>query len=190
MVNRDSPRGLIPTRHLNGNPYNGAVREYGIASGTTSGIFTGDPLTLTAAGVVEQAAGTDQLIGVFTGCMFVDANGTPVWSRTYPASTTNSGIAYVVDDPDVIFEIQDDGTSTGAAESDIGALFDLASAAGDTLTGNSTYELDVSSVEQASGVVRLIGFVQRPNLVLGSGNVDCEVIINTANHMMTATAGI
>ena len=121
MANVNGPFGLRPARHLTG----GVIRasEYSIASGYATSIFTGDVVEMTGTGtnVGKAAAQNADNIGVFAGCRYVDAQGKQQFSQYWPASTTATDVvAFVYDDPNIVFEAQTDTL----AEGDIGALAD------------------------------------------------------------------
>src|SRR5574343_1184585 len=73
----------------------------------SSACYKGDPVKLTGGtDVVSIAAGSDAIIGVFDGCEYIAADGTPVQSPYWPASL--SGVTnikwYVITDPLTGFE--------------------------------------------------------------------------------------
>lgn len=158
MPNTDTPFGLRPIRHKSGAPYNGAVNAYHVPAGYATALFVGDPVVKTGtantadvngykAGTLceinKAAAGTtNRITGVIVG-FAPDPNGL---ERTYnPAS--NSRIVYVCDDPDVIFEIQADGTATNAMIGLNGVL--IYTNTGDTNTGRSGAEMSIAGTAPA-----------------------------------------
>jgi hypothetical protein len=153
MSNVDAPFGLKPVRHMTG----GAIRmeEYPIASGYGTSIFRGDPVLQTTDGSLIIAVGTAgtpsvQTFGVFWGVEYTDAAGEVVFSKYWPASTVATNIkAHVYADPDIVFAIQSD--ATGVAAGDVGQLCDVEIVAGDTKTGVSKTNLDMSTGSAATG---------------------------------------
>ena len=97
-------------------------------------------------GTVEVHAdgGTVPIVGVFNGCQFTDpSTGEQKFSNFYPASTNADDIiAFIIDDPSVIFEIQ---CNSSFPVADLFGNFDIVyTTAGSTVTGISGAELNVS----------------------------------------------
>lgn len=160
MANVDSPFGLKPVRHRNGAPYNGAVRPYYIPSTYATALFIGDPVVKTGTSntarvsvpgagdfipgampeINKATAGDGNMItGVIVGFSPLP---TDLTKKHNPASTER--VAFVCDDPDVVFEIQSD--TTGVAVTDIGLNAVLIyTHSGSTTTGLSGVELDTTS---------------------------------------------
>jgi len=113
-----APFGLRPIGRLD----NGSLevfRQYPIASGYDTNIATGDIVQLVDGGTattIERQSGTGDdsteidIVGIFLGCKFTDPNtGQVTFSQLWPANTVASdAMAYVVDDPNVLFAIQAD----------------------------------------------------------------------------------
>lgn len=158
-VNSDAPFGLTPIRHRNGAPYNGANRAYFVPS--TIALFIGDTVLKTGTAntaaigghniatlpeINKSAAGNGSPItGVIVG---FEADGDNQTITHNLASTER--VAYVADDPDLIFLVQDDagGTLTAA---DVGGSVNLIfTASGSTSTGKSGIEFDSGTVGTSS----------------------------------------
>ena len=73
-------------------------------------------------------------------------------------NAADSGYLNVIDDPTVLFEIQEDSGSANLAITDVGQAFDLIVANANTVTGVSVMELD-SSAEQ--DMIQVMSLVQR-----------------------------
>ena len=111
-----APFGLRPIGRLD----NGSLevsRQYPIASGYDTNIAMGDIVQLVDGGTattIEKQSGTGDtsteidMVGVFLGCKYTDPNTKQVtFSQLWPADTVASdAMAYVVDDPNVLFAIQ------------------------------------------------------------------------------------
>lgn len=188
MANIDAPSGLVPVRYLSGAPWLGAVNPYKIASGYGTTLLPGDPVKAVADGSIERAGEGDTILGAFWGVSFSqDASRgfMPDQQPYWPASQSASdAVALVVDDPNVIFELQADGT---LAATDVFANADLSAAAGSTVTRKSGYELKVSTLTASSAQVRILRLVDRPNNEWGA-NAKVEVLI--VEHFYKATAGV
>lgn len=113
MASTATPYGFRPVGLLSGRVYNNALRLLPIASAYATAIGMGDPVKL-AAGVVQKDIGTTAMtpLGIFMGCFYTDPNtNQPSYHQNWKASTAaTDALAYVVDDPDVVFQIQADGT--------------------------------------------------------------------------------
>lgn len=160
MANADTPMGLVPIRHKSGAPYNGAVNPYYIPSTYTgSALFIGDAVLktgtsntaeVTVPGAGKFAIGTLPEINLIT---VGDANwitGVIVGFAADPTGLENQyrvnsteRVAYVCDDPDIVFEIQADG-AIPAASIGLNAVL-IATHAGSTTSGRSGLELDTTS---------------------------------------------
>ena len=147
MANKDAAFGMVPSRMIGGSPYTGGQSRYRIAANYGTSIFQGDMVAQVTGGGVEVHAdrGTVPIVGVFNGCMYTDpTTSEQKFSNYYPASTNASDIiAFVIDDPNVVFEIQADDTFPVA---DLFGNFDIVStSSGSTVTGISGAELDVAT---------------------------------------------
>ena len=184
MANSDAAFGLSPVRHLTG----GEIRtnEYAIAA-SSSAMYTGSLTIATAAGGCTNAA-TDStdVLGVFMGCFYTDpTTSKPTWSKYWPNNAADDAVAFICDDPDVVFEIQTDGTVTDAA---INANADSAGVSGSTTTGVSTTELSSSITGSGTAQLRIIGRSKDPdNTDTGNANSNWYVIIN--EHAYRQTTG-
>ncbi len=203
MANIDAAFGLRPVRHRNGAPYNGAVNPYYVPSGYGTALFIGDPVVKTGsandasvtvpggghfpvgtAPTINKATVGDgnAITGVIVGFA---ANPDALGTKHLPAST--GGIAYVCDDPDVVFEIQADGSLD---EDDVGLNAVLIyTNAGSAYTGMSGAELDTGTTTapaaDASYQLTIQRFVNREDVETGA-NAKVEVKIN--NHTEAAAA--
>ena len=135
MANLNAPSGLAPVMYRNGAMWNGQARLYAISASlnvSNGGMFIGDLVSIDSTNyastqgipyVKQITAGAGNAIrGVIVGIGTSLPNsyqGGPYinpsdLTKTYRPSGTASTdyIVAVVDDPDVIFEIQEDTTST------------------------------------------------------------------------------
>jgi len=194
MANKDAPFGFRPTKMLGGAPFNGSQTEYGIASTYNTNIFSGDAVELHTDGTVTiAAAGQTNILGVFNGCFYTDSTGAPNWSKYWPASTTSTdAVAFVVDDPNVLFEAQEDSTDIGAswpANRGSNANF-VSTHAGSTKTGRSKQELDSSDIQAATSQFRIVELSKDPdNSDTASANCNFLVRVNEGLYYSN-TAGI
>lgn len=192
MANTDAPKGAVPIKHLDGSPWNGSLNEYLIASAYNTTIFFGDFVKMTATGKIELAAAGNTILGVFQGVNYRNSSGEVVFSKYWPASTvtfnSEDAKALVVDQPDVIFEMQQDSDTDTPSQADIGTNADfIATHTGSTLTGLSKEEVDTSTCTTATANLRILRFVPKPDNAVGA-YAKVEVLIN--EHFYKTTTGI
>jgi len=183
MANTLEKFGLRPSRQLNGSPFINAQNRYRIASGNSTSIYQGDLVTpLTSGTVTRYVANTSNVVvGVFNGCFYTDpTTQKPTWSNYYPSSTNASDIiAFVIDGPDTVFEINSDDTF---AVADLFRNYSVNNATGNVKTGISYVQLDVAESGTAGTfVVQAIDISQDPNNDdVSTSNANIMVRIN--NH--------
>jgi Ca2+-binding RTX toxin-like protein len=204
MPNTDNPFGLRPVQYRNGASYTGAARPYLLLSSYATAMFVGDPVVITGAvntaAVTAPGAGTFPIgalqvinkatvnTGAITGVIVGfagDANAT----LHNPASTER--VVFVADSPDLVFEIQSDGTYTPASIGLNAAL--IYTTTGSTVTGKSGAELDsgttTAPATTAGLQLKTIRFVNREDNDMAASFSKLHVTINT-HTLANATAGI
>ena len=192
MANIDAPFGFVPVRMQGGAPFSGGQYEYTISSTYGTNIFTGDLAIQAADGDIEVSAATStNNIGVFNGCFYTDSNGKPQYAKYWPASTTSTdAVAFIIDDPNVIFEAQEDGSALALA--DRGTNTDLVATAGSTTTGRSGHEIDSDETgSAATAQFRVVAVSKDPsNNTVASAN--CNWYVKILEHLNgpQSTAGI
>lgn len=202
MANVASPYGLRPVKRADGMPYAGATSEYLIdPAGESTNIFYGQVVHIGADGYIalSTATGADGTtnalptgtnltgsIGVFVGCEYVNAQGQVIHSQYYPSGTTGVVKAYVVDDPNVLFQAQMDGAID---QSDIGANTFFAAAqstsTGSTRTGVSSSALESTTVT-TTAAFRIVAAVSS----LDDDYPDVLVKFNPGYHSLTNAVGL
>lgn len=167
MANENTPRGFKPLRMVTGSPYSGATNPYKIANAYATNIFAGDPVKLITTGLIQKAGAAEQIRGIFVGCQWVGTDGVTRFSPYWPASTATlgslGGTAFVVDDPDVLFEAVFTNSASVPAQADVGATFAGYDATGSTATGISGFGVDYTTLNTSAQVWRFCGFVERPD---------------------------
>ena len=192
MANIDAPFGFVPVRMQGGAPFSGGQSEYTISSTYGTNIFTCDLAIQAADGDIEVSAATStNNIGVFNGCFYTDSNGKPQYAKYWPASTTSTdAVAFIIDDPNVIFEAQEDGSALALA--DRGTNTDLVATAGSTTTGRSGHEIDSDETgSAATAQFRVVAVSKDPsNNTVASAN--CNWYVKILEHLNgpQSTAGI
>lgn len=158
MANANTPYGLFPFAYAWGAPYAGAARVYYVPSGNGTALYFGDPLlgvtnSSDANGVptieIAAAGGGTYVQGVFGGI----ANNAGLLTIPLlqsqppylPAST--AAYIYVIDDPFVLFKIQEDSVGGAMVAGAGGRNADLVAGTGSTVTGFSGWQLDSSTLQ-------------------------------------------
>jgi len=181
MANPNVASGLKPVKNVSGAPQSGAARVYSVPSSDGTAIFIGDAVKLVGTGQtingvtfadVAQAATGDVMVGVVVGVL-PDTRD----SLTYRAASTQR-LLLVVDDPDALFEIQEDSVGGSLAANDLGQNASLIVASGSTVTGLSGTMLDSSTHATTNTLdLKIVAFVNRPDNDIGT-NAKWHVRIN------------
>ena len=163
------PYGFLPINLIGGQVFAGSTRNMEIASGYATNIFYGDFVKRVVGGTIEKDVGTtaNTPAGVFLGCFYTAANGTPTRSQYYPASQTIvSGTkiyAIVADDPDTLFKVAVCSSGVVMAtvtQNALGTNMSVLATAGSTTTGNSSYSvLSTSPAVTSTFPIRVIDLV-------------------------------
>jgi hypothetical protein len=199
MANTSIPRGLIPVRYRSGAPYNGGYNTYFIPATNATALFIGDPVVpVTAAAdgngvpVITHAAaaGGSFVLGSVVGIV---SDGDVQVNRTAdsPVHRLASTAAYVMvaDDPELLFEIQEDGVGGAMGQAAGSRNADLVSGTGSAFTGYSGWMLDSSTLAVTATLqLRILKAVQRadndPTLTLAKWLVHINL------HNARSTLGI
>ena len=201
MATTATPYGLKAVNHIGGTPYAGSTRLLPIASGYGTNIYNGSVVAIVAAGTVEIVTDLGNnadafpagVIGVFVGCTYTDPNlGTVVFRQNWPTGTVAAdALAYIVDDPDVIFQAQADGAVTQA---DLGQNTNFAAVqsttTGDTTNGNSNTAVSSTTATTATIAFRIVDFVDSPTSTVGDAFTDLLIKFNAGIHSYDNATGI
>lgn len=195
MANANAPRGLIPYRRFTGEPYSAPGNIYYVPASVASNIFVGDPLTwLTNSadangipGVTLATAGSsNNVLGAMVGIINGGEPNIPLLQSStvyHPAST--AGYILVADDPDALFEVQENGNMGQGAP---GRNVNLVSGSGSTTTGYSGWQLNSSTLNTTNTlqmkVIRLLE--QADNVVGTNAKWLCRINLNA----LTSTTGV
>ena len=190
MANTDAPCGLKPVGHITGGPWNGMTNTYYVASGDAAAIFIGDPVKIGGSADptgrypdVAVCTTGDQIQGVMVGVGMLGQDFDPSdLDLKYREASTNTYIQ-VVDDPTVIFEIQEDGTS---AVTGVNLNYDLLTTAGSSTTGLSGMELDTSSATAGTASLRLLRYVDREDNAVGE---HAKMLVRIVEHAALSVTG-
>jgi hypothetical protein len=192
MSSTSAPFGFRASFHNSGQM---RPKAYTVASTYAHNIFSGDPVKLTDAGVIQLGTSdgtrdgtTDgiSLLGIFAGCQYLDASGKPTISPFWPSGTTGTDIvAWVYDDPETLFDVQytNPGTpGSSTVQTAVGEECDwtVASPGGSTRTGLSSTQLGV--IQATSGQFQITGFGYSINDSLTDAYVVATVRINEHHY--------
>lgn len=143
MPAASAPFGFRPSFHNSGQM---RPKAYTIASTYATNIFSGDPVKLVDAGTVQLGTsdGTRTgtvagitLLGTLAGVEYRDSTGKPTISPYWIGGTTATEVvAYVYDDPEIIFEAEYTNPSAGTTVQ--GAVGEQCDFTGFTAPGGST----------------------------------------------------
>lgn len=197
MANANRPSGLSPVQYLNGSPWNGQAKTYSIAAAYATVLAIGDPVassgTSDTNGVpgIVRAADTGAIRGVIVGLGTQEnliANPANLDSTIRPgAAQTTTWYALVVDDPNVVFEVQEGGTPMTAA--DVGLNTNL------TITNANAYisQVVLDNADKAATAtlqVKLLGLARYPAGTNAFG-LYAKWLVKINNHELSAgTAGV
>lgn len=199
MANVARINGFRPIKYLSGAPWNGAFRLYAIPAAETTATFVGDLVKAYSGDTtdvvnyptVQQAAAGDACIGVVVGFVpdYSNLNAAP-----YRVASTLR-IAMVADDPNLLFEAQEDGVGDPIELQDLGLNINFVVGSGSTTTGQSAMQIDSST--EATGAtlpLKLIEATRRAdNEVVADGQANTRWVVKINNHQLgshTGTAGV
>lgn len=180
MANANRPSGFAPVQYLNGAPWNGQCRIYSIAAAYATALYIGDPVissgTADANGVPGIAIGatTGALRGVIVGLgtsEMLSVNPSNLERIYRPAADPAVWYAKVVDDPNVIFEIQEhaNGTQLAATEVGLNQIGYSGTAGNGYLSGWQLASVtDATPAATATLQLRLLGLVRRLDNAFGA----------------------
>jgi len=166
MSATNAPFGLRPAFHPSGLDRAQALAG-GIPSAYSSDILKGQAVLYVAgSGVIEPVNATgDALSGAFAGVEWTDTTGRRRVSNYWPANTayqTGSCVAYFYNDPNIVYEIQADGS---VAQTSIGLDANLSNfAAGSNVTGLSQATMVATPLSTgAQGQVQILDIAPYPD---------------------------
>lgn len=191
MPNVSSPAGARPVMHRNGTAYNGTFRTYSSAVGYNTALYIGDFVKLTGASQtlggrvlsdVDLATATSTILGAIVGFKPVTQD-----SLRYRAAATLREV-FVADDPDLIFEMQEN-TETALTANDAGLNIEFEAGAGSTATGLSGNLLDNSTAQTTNTLgLHLIAPVAREDNEIGA---HAKWLVSINQHQFTdQSAGV
>lgn len=198
MPNVSRPMGLIPVNMITGAPYNGQARLYSILAADTNAYAIGDPVATAAGGGTAEgipavtlgvagAAWRGVIVGIFDtkpGVAKIDDLNTII----RPAGAkTKDWYVMVVDDPEVVFEIQEVNSGTPLAVADIGLNANGIAAANNGFVSGWTLD-NATELGTATLNMKILGLVQRADNEVGAA---AKWLVKINNHEFNSgTAGV
>ena len=194
MAKTATPYGLKAVNHVGGTPYAGSTRLLPIASGYASNLFNGQVVQIETDGTVGLV-GTfgEGVVGVFVGCTYTDPSTQQLtFNNMWPTGTVAADAkAYVIDDPDVVYMAQADGSVTQA---DLGQNTEFAAdqttSTGVLINGNSTSAVSATTAATATLPFRIVDFVDSPTSTVGDEFTDVLIKFNAGIHSYDNPTGI
>lgn len=174
-----------------------SIRTYHVPATNSGALYQGDLVKVpNTTGVMDTAGeyiditiaadGDDTVLGVIVG--FKPDPSLP-YTGQYRAASTNRYV-HVCDDPNAIYEIQEDAVGGSVTAALIGALSnaDTIYAAGSTVTGLSGTMLDSSTAAATAFQLKILGVRQDgTNAAALTGGAVLLVRILSAQHSLIAT---
>lgn len=196
MAKTQTPYGLRPAKML-GESYNtSGFNEYPIASGYAANILFGDLVVLAVGGTVQKYTGTttapaNGILGVFLGCSYTDATQGFLNRQIWPTGqVASNAMAYVLDDPAAVFQVQANGSLNQNA---VGTNAAVVQGAGNTTLAISGVSLNAASIAATATLpLRVVGLVNNVGQSTpGDAFTDVLVRINLHTHATTTgNAGV
>lgn len=189
MSSTNAPFGMRPSFHPTGLDRAVALPN-GIASGYSSGILKGQPVALNTSGNIIAATAGSAYQGAFAGHEFTDTTGRRLVSNQWVASTayqTGSEVTYYYSDPNIVYDIQADGSVAQTAIGDQANFSNIT--AGSTTTGLS--QCTISSSLAGSGAVgdmRIIGLTPAVDNAFGDAYTVVQVQVSRSQYVATINA--
>lgn len=184
MANADKPFGARWIRSISGKEP--IINTYSTVDEDGTALFVGDFVVVDQSEgadangipVVIQASAAGPLTGVVMGFEPVPTN-----LETMHRLASTARTVYVCDDPYAVYEIQDTGTTDGAAllQDEIGENCEIAVSAGNTTSGLSAMEVDTSANITATAQLRVMRLARTPGNAIGAWAV-YEVMINEHDY--------
>ena len=184
-----APYGLKPINLIGGQVFAGATRQIPILNGYATSVFNGDLVKLVTSGNVEKDVGTTAAtpVGIFLGCSYTDSVRGFTQSQYWPATqVATDAVAYVCDDPDVLFKVAIvSGTTVivGKARADlVGGNLQLVQNAGVIASGNSKVAANNTAATTATFPLRVVDVVEDSTDANGLyTEVICKFIVHQYN---------
>lgn len=185
-----APYGFQPINRIGGNPYAGSTRLVPVASGA---VYDGDLVELLSSGtcaVVADGTAAPQALGVCVGVQYTNSSGQTVQAQYAPASGVTNVVAYVVDDPTVLFKVAVVSSGTTMAtltRTAVGQNTSVILNSGNSNTGDSAQAISSTTATTATLPIRIVDVVPA---TATSTTTYAEMIVKINTHTYNNTTGI
>jgi hypothetical protein len=160
-----------------------------VQASDATAIFMGDAVKLDGGSDGNGIRSVTQATGAAVAGVVVGIVVDPLLlnSPQYRVAST-ARYLMVADDPNLLFECQEDAVGGALASTSVGLNANLIVGAGSTTTGQSGMQLDTSTVATTATLeLKVIEFVQRPDNEVG--NALAKVIVKLNNHQLSSSTG-
>jgi hypothetical protein len=185
-----APYGFQPINRIGGTPYAGSTRLVPVDSGA---VYDGDLVELLASGkcaVVADGSAAPQALGVCVGVQYTNSSGQTVQAQYAPASGVTNVVAYVVDDPSVLFKVAvvSSGTTMGSlGRAAVGQNTSVVLNSGSATTGDSAQAIDDTTATTNTLPIRIIDVVPE---TATAADTFVEMIVKINTHAYNNTTGV
>lgn len=159
MANADAPRGLMPSRYVSGGYYDGAVNRYYVPASDVTPIYKGGLVKLAGdadangvPSVTGNVATGEDVVGVVVAVEPITRDS------TIYREASSARYVMVADNPDILFEAQEDSVGGALTSAEVGNVAGLSSiTAGSAFTGLSAMEIESATATDAgTGDVQIL----------------------------------
>lgn len=195
MATLASPYGLRLAKSQAERRMGHGFAQYPILSGYAADLKCGDLVKLNpSAGTIVKETGTTTtsvtLIGVFMGVSYTDPSFGFVQKQQWVSGTVTqnaaNAMAYVMEDPNAIYQVQASGSLTQNA---LGTNAAVVQNAGNLTLGVSGVSLLASSIALTATLpLRIVGFVNEVGFSV-MGDAFTDVLVKLNNHFDNQTTG-
>ena len=189
MSSTSAPFGMRPSFHPSGLDRAVALPN-GIASAYGTGILKGQPVALNTSGNIIAATAGSAYQGAFAGHEYTDLTGRRLVSNQWIASTAytaGSEVTYYYSDPNIVYDIQADGSLAQTAIGDQANFTNIS--AGSTSTGLSQCTISTSLAgSSAVGDMRIIGLTPAVDNAWGDTYTVVQVQVSRSQFVATINA--
>lgn len=181
MANANAAFGFKPVTP-DGQYYTGVGNRYFVPSTDSTALFIGDPVIVAGTSVstngvptiTRATAGSSN----YTTGVIIGFEADDIIPTIYRPASTNRYVL-VADDPDLLFEVQEDADGGALAITGVAANANFVAGSGSTVTGLSGFQLDSSTVNTTNTLqLRIERFVDRMDNEVASANAKLLVRFN------------
>jgi hypothetical protein len=184
--------GFRPVRYIGGAPYTGSVNRYFVQSSDGTAIGIGDLVkfdggsdtkgvpSVTRALASDNTATGSVCVGVVVGVeVSTPVSGSVALDLPQYRKASTAAYVLVADDPDLVFEAQEDAVGGALAVASVGLNANFIDANPSATTGQSGMQVDTSTAATTAGLaLRIIGFSTSVENEPGVANAKVLVKIN------------